>query len=99
MAVQVAGGLAASGLLQDLGEARRRIEHIVGGDAVHGLGHAVARAVACPELCGERVEPPVEGLPLLSPVHPIPFTLAGALFPTWRSMASRVRVKTARDQA
>jgi hypothetical protein len=45
VAVQVGGGLPVGGLLQDLGEPRRRIQHVGGGDAVHGLGHAVARAV------------------------------------------------------
>ena len=45
MAVQVGGGLTVGSLLQDLGQASGRIQHILGGHAIHALGHAVARAV------------------------------------------------------
>jgi hypothetical protein len=48
---RLAGGLSGGGLLQDLGEARRRVQHVVAGDAVHGLGHAVARAVVREACC------------------------------------------------
>jgi hypothetical protein len=62
MAVQVAGGLATGGLLQDLGQARRRIQHIGGGNTVHGLGHAVARAVLgklCCQSAGDDLRQPI----------------------------------------
>ncbi|MFB0534862.1 MAG: hypothetical protein ACETWR_07765 [Anaerolineae bacterium] len=45
MAVQVAGGLASSGLLQDLGQASSRIKHVGGGDTVHGLAYTVAHPI------------------------------------------------------
>jgi hypothetical protein len=51
VAVQVAGGLASGDLLQHLREPRRWIQHILGGDAVHGLGHTVARAIVREACC------------------------------------------------
>jgi hypothetical protein len=53
VAVQVAGGLAVGRVLQHLrqasgrtcGEPSRTIQHVVSGDAVHCLGHAVTLAV------------------------------------------------------